>query len=105
MDEGMTAICGSMDPAHRSRRCPACDKQYKQRAKAGAPYAMFHKRSNPAVCIVCSLAAGNSMDIGVYRYPLKRWSRKKARWIGSVGLCDVCLAEGGELKPEYRRAA
>jgi hypothetical protein len=101
----MTARCGSMSPDHKSRTCRECDRIYKRRSAAGAPPALFRLRSNPARCIVCGIAAGNSMNLPVYRYPLKRWSGKKARWIGSVGLCDVCLAEGGELKPEYRRAA
>ena len=99
----MTALCGSMDVEHRSRGCRACDRIYKQRSAAGAAPIRFRHRSNPAVCIVCGLAAGNSADVPVYRYPLKRWSREKARWIGSIGLCDVCLSRGGELKPQFKR--
>ena len=101
----MTARCGSMDPDHRSRTCRACDRLYKQRSLAGLPHYRYRARSNPARCIVCGIAAGNSMDMPVYRYSLKRWSRNKARWIGSVGLCDKCLTDHGELKAEFQVAA
>ena len=101
----MTARCGSIDPMHRSRTCRDCDRIYKQRSATGAPPVMFRQRSNPARCIVCGLAAGNSLNVGVYRYSLKRWSRNKARWIGSVGICDTCQLERGEVKAEFRSVA
>ena len=101
----MTARCGSNDPAHRAKTCKPCERLYKARYRAGEPRYIYRARVNPATCILCGLAAGNSMDVPVYRYPLKRQYRKVTAWIGTVGLCDPCIAENAELRPAFRRAA
>lgn len=94
----MTARCGSNDPAHRSRSCRACDRIYKQRYRSGKPRDRFRLRSVAATCCMCNLTHGNSLGIGVYRYPLKKWSRARVRWVGSIEICDDCLARHGDLK-------
>lgn len=101
----MTARCGSNDPAHRVKQCRACDHIYKLRYKNGAPRYRIRARANSAQCAICGITAGNSADVPVYRYPLKRWFSRKMRWIGSVGLCDPCIVATAELRPEFRRAA
>jgi len=102
----MTARCGSNDPAHRSKTCRACDRLYKLRHKNGAPLFSMRIRVNGATCVLCGLTAGNSADIPVYRYPLKRHFRGKGqKWIGNIGLCDECVMRFGELKEPYRSAA
>jgi len=101
----MTARCGSNDPAHRSKGCAACDRIYKKRYKDGAPKFRVRMRADAARCVVCGLVAGNLAGVPVYRYPLKRWHRKQSLWIGTVGLCDPCIAEQGELREPFRRAA
>jgi hypothetical protein len=101
----MTARCGSNDKEHRVRTCRPCDRIYKRRSLEGAPPYRHRTRADAAVCVVCGVTAGNSGDIPVHRYSLKRWARDKARWIGSLGICDPCLIERGELKPEYRHSS
>jgi hypothetical protein len=102
----MTARCGSNDVNHRAKGCRACDRLYKRRAKSGAPPFSMRVRANPATCAICGIVAGNSRDLPVYRYPLKRWVKgRENTWIGSVGLCDACLLDHAEVKPQFRRAA
>lgn len=103
----MTARCGSNDPAHRAKTCRACDRLYKRRYKSGQPRFLYRVRANSAVCVICGLAAGNSMSVPVYRYPLKRHfvGKKGQDWIGTIGLCDPCIADHAELREQYRREA
>lgn len=102
----MTARCGSRDPSHRAKTCRACDRLYKRRYKNGAPRYSMRVYVNGATCFNCNLSAGNSLDIPVYRYPLKRHIRGEGpKWIGTLAICDDCLNQHAELKPEYRSAA
>ena len=60
------------------------------------------QRRNPAVCVMCSLVAGNGAGIKVLRYPLLRRvnpprKRQTSVCIGSIGLCDRCVIEHGDL--------
>lgn len=65
------------------------------------------KRREPAVCAFCNLASRNSLGVKVLRYPLlrhiDRGGRHTSVCIGSIGLCDECAVEHGNVKPEYRR--
>ncbi len=101
----MTARCGSNDPTHRSKACRDCDRVYKRRYREGAPRFSMRVKADAARCAICGLVAGNLADIPVYRYPLKRWYRKQQAWIGTIGLCDACLADHADLKEQFRRAA
>lgn len=103
----MTARCGSNDPEHRAKTCRACDRLYKRRYKAGQPRFRYRVTANAATCRFCGLVAGNSMNIPVYRYPLKRhvFGVKQQAWIGTLGLCDRCIVDNAELKPKYRGVA
>lgn len=89
--------CGSIDPAHRSRECSDCRRIYKHRHLTGLP----PLRRNPAVCVFCGLAAGNSMKVKVLRYPLLRHidanGRHTSVCIGSMGMCDRCVMEHAAL--------
>lgn len=103
----MTARCGSIDPTHTSIGCRGCDRLYKRRHRAGLPRLKFRLRANAAKCAVCGLAAGNSMDVPVYRYTLKRHivGSKQQVYIGSIGLCDRCIGQHAELNEKFRVAA
>ena len=101
----MTARCGSNDPTHRASKCRDCDRVYKRRHRAGAPPFRMRVKADSATCIVCGLTAGNSLDVPVYRYPLKRWHNKGQAWIGTAAMCDDCLLERAEIKPQFRRVA
>lgn len=51
---------------------------------------------------MCQLMAGNSMNVKVLRYPLLRRvnlpsGRQTSVCIGSIGLCDKCVIEHGDL--------
>ena len=102
----MTARCGSGNPTHVARRCADCKKVYRKRYRDGAPRLARHY-VNPAVCAVCGLAAGNSLDIKVYRYPLMRHRRRQGKqasfYVGAIGLCDDCI--GANASVPVRRAA
>jgi hypothetical protein len=106
----MTARCGSTDPTHRARQCKECVRLYNAAYKSGLRFARVAFGRNPAQCVVCGLTAGNSMNVKVRRYPLLRSynkpDRRRASFVlGSIGLCDRCIVESAELKPQYRRAA
>lgn len=101
----MTARCGSMDPAHRSKTCRPCDKLYKARYERGEPRFRFRVRANAAICAICSIAAGNSLGVAVYRYPLRAWRGGGQRSVASIGLCDSCIIARGEVRAPRRKAA
>ena len=102
----MSARCGSRKLDHVARRCADCKKVYRKRYRDGAPLLARHY-ANPAVCAVCGLAAGNSMSIKVYRYPLMKHRRREGKqashYVGAIGLCDRCIEDNASVP--VRRAA
>lgn len=101
----MTARCGSINPAHRAKTCRICDKIYKRRHHLGQPKFAFRVRADAARCAICGLAAGNSLNVPVYRYSLRTYRGGARRTPASIGLCDPCIVERGEVREQYRRAA
>ena len=63
------------------------------------------KRPAP-ICAFCGLSRGNSLGIGVYRYPLVRcvFPIRSNRCIGSLSLCDRCVVDYAAPSPSYVRA-
>lgn len=96
----MTARCGSDDREHRTGKCRACKAIYNRRYKKGAT-----PRPTP-VCVLCGLAAGNSMGIHVRQYALIRSAnfagRKTSICIGSIGFCNRCVADHAQLNGKVR---
>lgn len=99
------AHCGSIDPRHLSRECRDCRRIYKRRHLLGLPRLI----RDPAVCVFCNLAAGNSLGVKVLRYPLLRHIDKGGRHtsvcIGSMGMCDQCVMAHGAINERTRREA
>jgi hypothetical protein len=97
-------MCGSTAPEHRSRTCSGCRRIYKSRHLQGLPRLIRY----PAMCVFCGLAAGNSLKVKVLRYPLLRHIEKAGRHtsvcIGSMGICDRCVIEHGNLNERARAA-
>jgi len=93
--------CGSEDPEHRVDGCRPCKNQRQRewREKAG----INHPDRVP--CVMCGIAKGNSQKIPVTRYPLIRHIKKlhSNRCIGSLALCDVCVADNARPSPSYVR--
>lgn len=90
-------LCGSIAPDHRARQCRDCRRAYKRRTGKGFPRYI----PDPASCVFCGIAQGNSLRIKVIRYPLLRHIDKNGRHtsvcIGSMPMCDPCVAQNGKL--------
>ena len=99
------AYCGSIDPRHSIRGCRDCRRISKKRRAQGLPPII----RDPAVCVFCNLAQGNSLGVKVIRYPLLRHIDKGGRHtsvcIGSLALCDDCVMQHGAINERTRRAA
>ena len=98
-------VCGSTSPEHRSAKCPDCRRIYKQRHRQGGLPRLIR---DPAMCVFCGLAAGNSLGVKVLRYPLLRHidriGRHTSVCIGSMGMCDRCVLEHGTINERTRAA-
>lgn len=92
--------CGSIDPRHRARECKPCHRVYKGKAP-------HQGNRNPASCVFCGIAQGNSLNVRVIRYPLLRHIDKGGRHtsvcIGSMPMCDPCVMANGNINERTKQ--
>lgn len=62
-------------------------------------------RKSGAQCFGCGITAGNASGIPVHRYPLRRsvyeGGRARTIVVGSIGICDSCVAENASPPRDY----
>lgn len=100
---GATSWCGVTAEDHRSTKCKDClrlrMKAWRAKRRATRPL------TGPS-CVLCGITRGNTLGIPVYRYPLVRNIQAigSNRCIGSIPMCDPCVAEYATPSPSYIRA-